>query len=328
MDEKEMANECMRLIRVTIRQLTKTNDFLSLDLQSLKFILASEILDIEELDLFHSVDKWCIFQLENQEKEISPEAKRELLGDAINLLRFPTFSAKIFTNSCYPSGLITKDQFVDFVSFLMSEEPDKHEKMDLKKIPFEATARGKNNCSLVLSRAKTSISQDYGSWFMFERKIWLKGITLGGPVGLGVLLCSIQGNDGTYIKPEITICDFTEDTREYSHIIFEIPVKILPNVGYNILCQHPVVCSKLERHLRQLQLLGEGAAPEKSPRKPAPLCQRSSSFPVKFSKPQLCKCFDTDLQKFYQLIYSEIDDQPIQNEEPIFFHAQYDLQDY
>eukprot|EP00112_Aurelia_sp_Birch-Aquarium-sp1_P026426 Seg937.3 transcript_id=Seg937.3/GoldUCD/mRNA.D3Y31 product="BTB/POZ domain-containing protein 2" protein_id=Seg937.3/GoldUCD/D3Y31 len=319
-DEKEMANQCLKLVRVRIRELVRTEEFLKLDLQSLKCILALNTLDIKELDGFLAVDKWCVHQLEQQGKEVTPEGKRELLGNVIDLIRFPTLSIKELTNNCLPSGLITKDQFVDVISFLMSGESDETDKIEKRRrLPFKTSRRGRSNSSILVDSDATYVSQSYGALFKFKNKKWVKGVTLVGG-GQCSQVCFIKGMDGTYIKPEFHIKVAQNSPKTVSHLIFKAPVEIPPGIEYTILCPGTTLSEGLER-----RLFGKVTSPKKSPWNPPPV-KRPPSDDFGCDLPNLCKCWIKSWQWFSQVIFSEIDDQPIPVEEELLFHKEVTLQ--
>ena len=315
MDEKEMAEQCLELIRVGIRQLVRTEEFLKLDLQLLKSILALNVLDIEEVDLVLALDKWCIHHLERQGKEVTPEEKREIMGSVVNLIRFPSLSVKDLTNSCLPSGLITKDQFVELVSLQMSEDTEKDRKIDTKKIPFVISSRKRSTVSICTDSDEDSCSS-YGSCLQMGKALWLKGVKIIGDVtneGDSSRVCIVKRQDGLFITPKFSI-KVADDKhgKRVSYLIFIRAIKILPWVEYNILCVREIDMPNKEK---ELSILGIYTTPIMPAWNEVPE-YHLQLYTTKFIHPTLCSCWIEVWNSFPEIIVSS-DNHPIPVEEDV-----------
>ena len=318
MDEKEMTEQCLELIRVRIRQLVRTEEFLKLDLQLLKSILALNVLDIEEIDLFLAVDKWCIHHLEQQGKEVTPEGKREIMGNVVNLIRFPSLSVKELINSCLPSGLITKDQFVELVSLQMSEKTEKGEKIDTKKIPFVTSSRKRSTVS-ICTDSEADLCSSYGSCLQMGTALWLKGVRIIGDAtneGDCSRVCIIRRQDGVFIKPQFSI-KVTDDKhgKRVSYLIFIRAIKILPWVEYNILCVREIDMPNKEK---EQSILGIYTTPIMPAWNEVPE-YHLQLYTTKFIHPTLCSCWIEVWNSFPEIIVSS-DNHPIPVEEDVLSH--------
>eukprot|EP00112_Aurelia_sp_Birch-Aquarium-sp1_P026425 Seg937.2 transcript_id=Seg937.2/GoldUCD/mRNA.D3Y31 product="BTB/POZ domain-containing protein 2" protein_id=Seg937.2/GoldUCD/D3Y31 len=317
-DHKEMVCQCLEVIRVKIRELIRTEEFLKLDLQSLKSILAYDILDIEEVDLFLGVDKWCIHKLEQQGKKVTPTGKRKLIGNVVNMIRFPTLSVKDLTNSCLPSGLITQGQFVDLVSFLMSEEAGKDEKIKIGKMPFARSNRMKTNSSFLLNSQATANCFSYGTRFRIGRKLWLKGVKVinagekdGEKEGDSTRICIIKRKDGVFVRPKfsIKVAD-GENGKKMSYLIFREAVEFLPGVEYSIWCVNEV---DVPRKDNKEKILGRLVTPKSSSWQQIQECfAQNGILSIKQSGRE---SWNKAWRNFLELIFSTFDNQPIPTEE-------------
>ena len=123
-DANDAVNKCLDIITEHTSQLVKQDSFLSLNLASLKAILEINTLEIEEIDLFLAVNRWCESQLMKEGKEVSPEVKRKVLGDAVYLIRFPVMELKSFGEYCSKSGILTQEQVVDMIYYISLDGKD------------------------------------------------------------------------------------------------------------------------------------------------------------------------------------------------------------
>ena len=124
LEEDDMAEECLKIIRRDITVLVMTQGFLELRQPALKAILKQDMLNINELDLFLAVDKWCTYQVVLKESEGEKMKKREVLGDALYHVRFPVIKLDDFVMHCRPSKLLTNKEIVDLYDTLLLRPDD------------------------------------------------------------------------------------------------------------------------------------------------------------------------------------------------------------
>jgi len=109
--EEEMIEVCMKVVRGHIEELSNTNDFFDLDQPSLAAIVKQDNLNMREIDLILAVDRWCSRQVELKIVQGKMTTKREVIGEALYHLRFPTLTmANFFKHFAY-STLLTGDEF-------------------------------------------------------------------------------------------------------------------------------------------------------------------------------------------------------------------------
>jgi len=113
LEEDAMVEECLNVIRRDITALIMTERFLELSQAAMKAILKQNMLNINELDLFLAVDKWCTYQVELKRSEGEKIKKREVLGDALYHIRFPVIKLNDFIVHCRPSMLLTNKEIVN-----------------------------------------------------------------------------------------------------------------------------------------------------------------------------------------------------------------------
>ena len=122
LEEDGMIEKCMEVIREQISELVNTLQFLALDQPSLKRILQQEVLDIEEIDLLKAVDKWCIHQVNSREANEERITKREAIGDAFYLIRFPILKMNDFIMYCRECTLLTDKEYRELSSVVWSTD--------------------------------------------------------------------------------------------------------------------------------------------------------------------------------------------------------------
>ena len=235
-DEKSTVDRCLKLISEKAAQIIKLDAFLDLGMNSLKEILKLDTLKVKEIDLFLAVDKWCEHRLKKEEKQASVQAKQEMLGDAIYLIRFPTMSLQDFGKYCSMSGLLTSEQVAHVLHYLSLECNDLQETF-LERIPFSNILRHQRReisaCRMGPSCVRRSWS--YGGSldtlaFSINQHALFKGFSLfGDPTQNRVLNITISTNFSS-LKPIFKLgCSNSGGVTGTFRVTFEQPVEVLPS---------------------------------------------------------------------------------------------------
>eukprot|EP00112_Aurelia_sp_Birch-Aquarium-sp1_P026294 Seg924.15 transcript_id=Seg924.15/GoldUCD/mRNA.D3Y31 product="BTB/POZ domain-containing protein 6-B" protein_id=Seg924.15/GoldUCD/D3Y31 len=123
LNDEELGELCMKFICSNIQSLARRENFCQLSLQCLTCILGSDFLEINEIDLFLAVDKWCSKEVERRgASEGGSVTKRSVLGDALYLIRFPVMSSQEFVDHCAYSELLSADESRDIICYINQSE--------------------------------------------------------------------------------------------------------------------------------------------------------------------------------------------------------------
>ena len=118
-NDEDIKEICMKFILIKIQSLAKQESFCQLSLQSLTCILRSDILAINEVELFLAVDKWCTEEVKRRGASKGRSiTKRSVLGDALYLIRFPVMSSTEFVDHCAYSELLSADESRDILCYI------------------------------------------------------------------------------------------------------------------------------------------------------------------------------------------------------------------
>ena len=85
--------------------------------------LKRENLCAEEVHIFDAVKRWAKAKCEEKRLDPSGEAIREILGDAVDFVRFPTMSQKEFTHHVVPTGILSSDEALEVYQFWSGVTP-------------------------------------------------------------------------------------------------------------------------------------------------------------------------------------------------------------
>ena len=110
-----LADKCWAFIDGNVCAYLKSDNAGStLHPEMLHSLVRRETLHItKELELFHAAKRWAETRLKDQDVEPCGEAVRNMLGEAITSIRFPTISPEDFARHVVPSGMLTSEEVAD-----------------------------------------------------------------------------------------------------------------------------------------------------------------------------------------------------------------------
>ena len=82
--------------------------FLDISHEMLCSVLERDTLTVHEFNIYQAVDRWAEHQCKKQQREVSGEEKRKILGDAVNLIRFPLMSEEEFSSLVPKTKVLTE----------------------------------------------------------------------------------------------------------------------------------------------------------------------------------------------------------------------------
>ena len=129
--EEQMIEVCMNVVRGHIEELSDTSDFFDLDQPSLAAIVRQDNLNMTEIGLILAVERWCSHQVELKKAMGEVVTEREVIGDALYQLRFPSLKMADFFTHFANCRLLTGDEFRGLITeiFWKSEYGYSHEEV-------------------------------------------------------------------------------------------------------------------------------------------------------------------------------------------------------
>ena len=186
LDEPKLISRCLEFTEPVISQIIELESFLSLDFDTLKFILQDDGLQIPEINLFLAVEKWC-----NRKITDSTESRRKILSDAMHLIRFPCMTSEEFAEHCMFSGLLTMEEIRD-ISYLKILPSGSHASEIKARMPFSMKKRA--TCPKMFSLNLIACGHQGQPWsysgledalnFTVNKRISLCGVSLFGDPNL------------------------------------------------------------------------------------------------------------------------------------------------
>ena len=121
-DEPELIQRCLDVIDSQAGEAFQSDSFTEIDYKTLEQILGREYLRVEEKVVYAAATRWAEAECLRQGRDASPQQCREVLGDALYLIRFPTMTLDDFSKGAAQSDLLRKQDVIDLLLYLTTDE--------------------------------------------------------------------------------------------------------------------------------------------------------------------------------------------------------------
>ncbi|CAD5123939.1 unnamed protein product [Dimorphilus gyrociliatus] len=110
LDKEKLKRDCKNLIAENTDFCFKTKSFLESDRRTIKEILSLDSMTIREVEVFKHIMKWARNKIlqRNNDKTL-----RDIVGDGIHLIRFPTMTNSEFAKHVIPYEVLVECEQLD-----------------------------------------------------------------------------------------------------------------------------------------------------------------------------------------------------------------------
>ncbi|XP_020636456.3 BTB/POZ domain-containing protein 2 isoform X2 [Pogona vitticeps] len=229
-DEPQLACLCLENIDKNTSDAINAEGFTDIDLDTLVAVLERDTLGIREVRLFNAVVRWAEAECQRQQLQVAPENKRQALGKALSLIRFPLMTIEEFAAGPAQSGILTDREVVSlFLHFTVNPKP-RVEFIDRPRCCLRGKEGSINRFQQVESRWGYSGTSDRIR-FSVNKRIFIVGFGLYGSIHGPTDYQIIHTDSNTVLGQNDTgfSCDGSSNTFR---VMFKEPVEILPAVSY------------------------------------------------------------------------------------------------
>ena len=124
-EESELIQRCWDVIEAQSEEVLQSDGFTGIEYQTLEQILNHDTLDAKETAVFAAAKRWAEAECTRQGRHCSPQQCREVLGDALYLLRLPTMKTVDFADGAANSGLLSTQETLDLFFYLTASHKPK-----------------------------------------------------------------------------------------------------------------------------------------------------------------------------------------------------------
>ena len=232
-DDQELMQRCWNVIDIGAEEVVQSDSFTDIDFKTLQVILSRDTLDAKETTLFAAAIRWAEAECTRQGRDTSPQECREVLGEALYLLRFPTMTPRDFADGAGKSGLLSLQETCDlFFYFTATDKP---------KLRFPTTCRKKRLRRCLRFGACSILSQTGWKYegkcdsiqFSVDKCISVVGFGLYGSLDSSkeyrVSVVLKRGDNQLYSMSHGILCDGSSNRFD---VHFDTPFQIEANTYY------------------------------------------------------------------------------------------------
>lgn len=211
----------------------KSEGFVDIDFKTFETILARETLNCKEINLFEAALNWAHAACLKMELEPTSQNKRQILGNALFLIRIPTMTLEQFANRVAQLGILTHQETIDiFLHFTAKIKP-------AVNFPTKPRTGLKTQiCHRFQSCAYRSNQWRYRGrcdsiQFSVDKRIFIVGFGLyGSSTGAADYNVKIELKRLGRVLAENNTKFFSDGSSNTFHVFFEHPIQIEPECFY------------------------------------------------------------------------------------------------
>ena len=117
-EEASSIEKCWEMVDEITEDAMNSVAFLDISHEMLCSVLERDTLTVHEFNIYQAVDRWAEHQCKKQQREVSGEEKRKILGDAVNLIRFPLMSEEEFSSLVPKTKVLTEKDALDVLLYV------------------------------------------------------------------------------------------------------------------------------------------------------------------------------------------------------------------
>lgn len=232
-EELELMQRCWEVIDAQTEESLKSEGFTDIDKRTLETILSRETLNTREINVFNATCRWAVAECYRQDHDPTPEHQRQVLGDCLNLIRFPAMSLEEFADGPAQSNVLTLQECHDlFLHFTSRQSP---------KLAFTKVCR-KGLSQYTVHRFQSSAYRS-NQWryrgrcdsiqFSVDRRIFLAGFGLyGSSNAASEYGVKMELKRNGFIEGQCVTTFLSDGSSNTFPIFFKSPVQIEPETFY------------------------------------------------------------------------------------------------
>ncbi|XP_071096779.1 BTB/POZ domain-containing protein 6-like [Haliotis cracherodii] len=114
-DKKNLKERALEVIKSNAEVSVASEGFCELSKECLKLVLKADDMRVKEICIFRSVMSWAEAECRRQGREVTPEEKREVLGECLFLIRFRSISMAQFATTVCNEGILSDAHVIMFL---------------------------------------------------------------------------------------------------------------------------------------------------------------------------------------------------------------------
>ncbi len=237
-EEQALVNKCITFIETRTEDILKSPNITEITQTTLQKMLKFHRLTVTELQLFTASYSWAQAECKRQGLELTGLNCRQVLGDALFCIRFPTMILRDFANKVARTGLLTDEEKCKIFEYLTCDETDEQTENELKFSTKYRQRPQPSNLKRFTSFAKTSVYSGDCSIMKLkcDKAILIKGFGVSSSVGydpLAEVQITIKQDRNILCNKSVVVND--NRTGDMIHIVLLDSAILKPATWYTII---------------------------------------------------------------------------------------------
>ncbi|XP_048245932.1 BTB/POZ domain-containing protein 6-like isoform X3 [Haliotis rufescens] len=114
-DKEDLKERALKVIKSNAEVSVASEGFCELSKECLKLILKEDDMRVDEICIFRSVMSWAETECRRQGREVTPDEKRDVLGECLFLIRFPDIPEVKFATIVCNEGILSDNHAFMFL---------------------------------------------------------------------------------------------------------------------------------------------------------------------------------------------------------------------
>ncbi|XP_057663914.1 BTB/POZ domain-containing protein 6-B [Diorhabda carinulata] len=232
-EEPDLMQRCWEVIDAQAEMAVKSEGFIDIDMATLQSVLARETLNCNEMNLLEAALAWAAAECSRKDLEVTPQNKREVLGNALYLIRIPTMTLEEFANGAAQMGILTQQEIIDiFFHFTATNKPC-----------LQYSVKPRSGLKSQVCHRFQSCAYRSNQWryrgrcdsiqFSVDRRIFVVGFGLYGSSSGGAdYAVKIELKRLGRVLAENNTKFFSDGSSNTFHVYFDNPIQIEPETIY------------------------------------------------------------------------------------------------
>ena len=111
-DEAQLVSQCWEVLDLRSTEAVNSASFENIDKELLLEFVERDTLSVKEVDLFKAVQRWAVSECQRRRVKDCGNRKREVLGKALELIRFPLMSQEEFADIVLSADVLNLEEVV------------------------------------------------------------------------------------------------------------------------------------------------------------------------------------------------------------------------
>ena len=168
-DDTDFKKKLLAKIEEEAPGILSSKDFIMLSEQALHEVLQLELCINKELDVFLASIKWAQKKCQELHKSIEGSNLRQVLGENLFFIRFPTMTVDDINEAVIPSGVLTDRERIQVFQYITAKAKS------TENLPFPTEPRGKISTQSLLAQADVTVVLISGPYVTFTGTARMSG---------------------------------------------------------------------------------------------------------------------------------------------------------